>query len=110
MKKNKILTATLLIAATLIVATNLPLSKVHAATDLGGISVWNACVYQWGMPTETVIDPYNVMGWKCRYQPTNGSNVYRGVNLSKECVRTYGARAYADYTNFNDPFSWRCYR
>lgn len=81
----------------------------HAAKRLGGVSVWNACVYQHGTPSYLVLRGYNVHGWRCQYN--GGWNaVEYGVNLNKECARAYGKNAYANYTNYRDPYSWSCYR
>jgi hypothetical protein len=79
------------------------------AADLGGVSVWNACVHQNGTPSDVVLVANNVHGWRCFY---NGgwNGVYMSVNLSQECKRVHGSSAYANYTNYNNPYSWRCYR
>ena len=84
------------------------ISAPAQAATLGGVSVWNACVYQHGTPSYLVISPYNVYGWKCQYN--GGWNaVYYGVDLSQECRREYGSYASASYTNYNDPYSWYCH-
>jgi hypothetical protein len=106
MKRILMAVAALALTAGASVASVAP---AHAATTLGGVSVWNACVYQNGTPSSLTIQPYNVMGWKCVY---NGgwNSIQLGVDLNKECRREYGSAAYASYTNWNDPYSWRCYR
>ena len=108
-KKLKVLgTSFLLVIGSLIGATAFA-TPAHAATDLGGVSVYNACVYQNGTPSSVVNVTGDVMGWRCRY--FGGWNyVDLGVDLSKECRRVHGSTAYAGYTNFSNPNSWHCYR
>ncbi|MEV4640803.1 hypothetical protein AB0J80_26030 [Actinoplanes sp. NPDC049548] len=48
---------------------------------------------------------HNAFGWKC----TNSFD--RPVNMGWACRDQYKtASAYASYSNFNDPYSWSCYR
>ena len=97
-----------LVAGSLFGATALA-APAHAATNLGGVSVWNACVYQNGTPSYVVLVQNNVMGWRCQYH--GGWNaVYMGVNLTQECRRVHGSSAYAAYLDYNNPYSWRCWR
>lgn len=79
------------------------------AATLGGVSVWDACVYQHGTPSSLAISPYNVYGWECVYNGGWNAVTY-GVNMSQECAREYPNRgASAWYSNYNDPYSWYCY-
>lgn len=80
--------------------------SASAATRLGGVSIWSACVNQHGTPSGVVNVTRNVMGWRCAYRGVAGP----GVDLTRECRRTYGSSAYSGYTNWNDPYSWSCYR
>lgn len=40
-------------------------TPAQAATDLGGVSMWNACVDQWVAPTNVVLVGKDVMSWRC---------------------------------------------
>ena len=84
-------------------------TPAHAATDLGGVSVWNACVYQHGTPSYVVLVSSNVLGWRCQYHG-GAVSTYEGVNLTQECKRVHGGSAYAAYLDYNNPYSWRCWR
>jgi len=80
----------------------------HASTRLGGVSVAGACANQWQDSTVALI-ANNVFGWKCQYWSTLGP-VYEGINLTLQCSVQYGSGAYAAYSNYNNPYSWSCYR
>jgi len=90
-------------------ATFLFSPSAEAATRLGGISVWNACVYQSGTPNGVGLASYTAVGWRCLYYSL-GTTYQVGVDLNQECRRTFGSGAVAKYTNYNDPYSWGCYR
>jgi hypothetical protein len=79
-----------------------------ASTYLGGVSIWNACVYQHGTPSDVALVSNDVYGWRCHY---NGgwNGIYMGVSVGQECKRTHGSSAYAEYADFNNPYSWGCY-
>jgi len=108
MNKLKAMLAGFVLVAGSLVGVAVTASPAQAATYLGGVSVWNACVYQNGTPSDVVLVANNVHGWRCFY---NGgwNGIYMSVNLNQECARAYG-RAYASYTNYNNPYSWGCYR
>jgi hypothetical protein len=107
--KNKKLVAAVSAGVLALGLTLTAAAPAMASTYRGGVSVWNACVYQNGTPSWLQISPNNVTGWGCVY--SGGWNqIVLGVNLNKECAREYGSGTYAAYTNFNDPYSWGCYR
>lgn len=76
-------------------------------TRVSGVDISQACLEQNG-PGFSVVHGSDVMSWRCRY--SGGWNyVDLGVNLNTWCA-THKAGSHADYTNFNDPYSWGCYR
>ncbi|CDQ42260.1 hypothetical protein BN1047_00110 [Mycolicibacterium neoaurum] len=77
---------------------------------LGGINVNVACTYQYKVPGYGTIlrSQNNVYGWRCGSSVWSASDV-RGVDMARECRRVFG-NAYADFLNFKDPYSWRCFR
>jgi hypothetical protein len=81
----------------------------QAATNLGGVSVEAACDNQRGAATTARLMRHDVHGWFCALYIGGGVHYY-DVNLSQECRRVHGSSAYAAYLNYNDPYSWRCYR
>jgi hypothetical protein len=91
-------------------------SPAHAApTNLGGVSVVGACINQLNIApsaARAVLIANNISGWRCRYVGGVISVTYTwyNINLNSQCVVQYGNGAYASYSNFNDPYSWRCYR
>jgi hypothetical protein len=68
------------------------------ATDYG-VNMNAACQLQGQSSAYLAVN--NVNGWRC--SPSGG-----GVNVTNYCQYTYGSSATAIYTNFNDPYSWRC--
>jgi hypothetical protein len=82
--------------------------SAEAATLRGGVSVSQACYYTYGW--DNTIHGNNVHSWRCVAYGSNGMYVFGGVDLNRQCVRQYGSGAYASYTNYNDPYSWKCYR
>ena len=83
-----------------------------AATRLGGVDVQGGCDYQYGRGTIASVTSKTVMGWLC--ETVRKDHVIIGladVNLTAQCKRQYSNKnAYADYTNFYNPFSWGCYK
>lgn len=84
-------------------------SSASAATRLGGVSVQQACNAQYPGTTAVVV-ANNVYGWRCKTYWSGGPVYYTGIDLSRQCRAQYGSRAYANYTNYNNPYSWGCYR
>jgi hypothetical protein len=79
-----------------------------ASATTWGVSMYQACVEQHGQPSSVgVYAGWNVYGWRCRY---NGGWNYidQTINVSQYCSYHYGA--VARYSNYNDPYSWYCYR
>jgi hypothetical protein len=90
-------------------------APAHASSILGGVSVAGACSNQLFIApsaTRAVLIAYNTSGWRCRYVGAVISVTYTwyNINLNQECSVEYGAGAFARYLNFNDPYSWRCWR
>ena len=111
MRGRKIIAS--ILALTLIVGISaMTVAPASAATRLGGVSVYNACKYQykaaWSWEVFILPNTYNVMGWRCYL---NGNHYgYVELNLNTECRREYGSLAHAAYDDFNNPYSWYCYK
>ena len=111
MRGKRIVTGILVL--TLTAAMSIANAKPASAyTRLGGVSVYNACKYQYNAAYSWEVfvlsNSYNVMGWRCYL-----NNIHTGyveLNLNTECRRKYGSGAQAAYDDFNDPYSWYCYR
>jgi hypothetical protein len=85
-------------------------SEAHASTMLGGVSVANGCIYQL-IGNAAVVVANNVYGWRCAYHGAVINVTYSwGPSLNQECAREYGSGAFAGYLDYNNPYSWRCYR
>ena len=88
----------------------------QAATQLGGVSVVGACINQLFIAppsARAVLIANNVSGWRCQYVGAGippVTYIWYNIDLNRECVVEFGSGAYARYFNFNDPYSWRCYR
>jgi hypothetical protein len=70
--------------------------------------MWAACSDQWP-GTSLVLTANNVYGWKCRAY-TSAGWADLSIDVNRECRREYGSRAYAGYLDYNNPYSWRCFR
>lgn len=102
----RIFCATILVAAGIGTATA---PSGSAATALGGIDISGACADQWPGTVARLVSN-NVYGWRCRVYYSVGWRDF-GVDLNRACRTQYGrSNAYAKYGNYNDPYSWRCYR
>jgi hypothetical protein len=101
---------TLAAAALAFAAVSLSTAPAHASTMLGGVSVAAACTNQL-IGNAAVVVANNVYGWRCRYNGGVISVTYSwGPDLNRQCAVQYGSGAYSGYLNYNDPYSWRCYR
>lgn len=67
-----------------------------------------ACANQWPGYWKVALINNTVYGWKCQFNSSLGP-VYEGVNLNQQCNYQYGTST-AKYTNYNNPYSWGCYR
>lgn len=87
----------------------------HAATTLGGLNLDAYCrattpnfgSWVW------IQSPANVYQWRCSYRWYNAGNPWTytiGFDMNRACRWTYGGNAYAGFTNYSNPYSWRCYR
>lgn len=83
-----------------------------AASRKGGVSMWSACVNQYGKGWESYIRDNNAYGWRCGFRPY--PNVFqkadRKINVNKQCAVQYGPGAYGIPDNKKNPYSWVCYR
>jgi hypothetical protein len=90
----------------------------HASTYLGGVSVADACSNQLYIAPSAVrleIIKWNVTGWRCGEITGIGNTVFWwwwvNIHLNAQCATQYGdPSAYASYSNYNNPYSWGCYR
>jgi hypothetical protein len=97
-------------ALAMVFSLNTMQTKVFAAEGerLGGIDMNDACYGQYGWADSELLPPYNVMSWKCRFH--GGRNViYKSIDLNRYCARVYRG-SHADFVDFNDPYSWGCYK
>jgi hypothetical protein len=106
MKNVKILVASLIISFVPLMAFATP---AHAATRLGGVSMYSACVNQ--QPgSELALIANNAVSWKCRFWSSLGP-VYFGIDVNKQCKKEYNnTNAYGAYSDYNNPYSWSCYK
>lgn len=79
-----------------------------AATNLGGLSVQTAC-NGFKAGSTAVVASWNAGGWVCRKAGTSDLKVGQYM-MSWSCLQKYGGPVSANYTAWNDPYSWRCYR
>lgn len=108
--KKKLIGLSLVFSLAIAGATIPTQAPTYAETKLGGVSVYNACKYQYtaAYHWEVFLKENNVMGWRCHLNHIKSGSVE--INLNTECAREYGRGAKARYTNFNDPYSWYCAR
>lgn len=79
-----------------------------AGQNLGGLSVQTACnAYKPGSTARVAVN--NVTGWRCSKAWTADMQVGTYL-MSFACLQKYGGKVRADYENYNNPYSWRCYR
>lgn len=105
-KFRAVVMALCITAASLVLGVAAP---AHATTELGSVSVQQACNVQFPGTTAVVVEN-NVYGWRCRIYWSGGPVYYSGIDLSRQCRAQYGSSAYARYLDVNNPYSWRCYR
>lgn len=56
--------------------------------------------------SHSTLTQYNAYGWVC----VGYNGVYYGMDLNNACQTQYGSGWWAQYRNFNDPYSWECKR
>ncbi|NOK63952.1 MAG: hypothetical protein GFH27_549319n132 [Chloroflexi bacterium AL-W] len=91
----------------LIAIANIP--AAHAATDLGGLDLYTYCHvhHKWWAPQMAVlILPMDAASWRCR----DRTGHLNSINTNHVCAWQYGYGAWASTSNWDDPYSWRCYR
>lgn len=109
MRRIKLALATMAVVGLSVLGFQAP---AQAATNLGGVSMDAACDYQRGSTTYPVlmkITGNNVYDWRCRLN-LGGSSSYWKIDVTKECRRVHGNSAYSKYLDYNNPYSWRCFR
>ena len=85
-------------------------AQAAAKRVVGSVSVQQACRNQFTR-TDAVTVNNTVYGWRCRFYGTNGNPIYiSGIDLNKQCRVQYGSTATAGFLDYNNPYSWRCYR
>lgn len=86
-------------------------SAANAAVYEGGVSVLGACENQIYTNAVALINN-NVTGWRCKYKGAVISVIYYyyNIDLNAQCAYQFGSGSYAKYTNYNNPYSWGCYR
>ncbi len=53
--------------------------------------------------TSAVIVKWNVYGWRCK-----GGISYFNIDVNRACKAQYGSLSSAYYTDYGNPYSWRC--
>src|SRR6218665_321688 len=72
----------------------------QAAT--AGIAMYDVCPVE-GDPLAYPTHGTTAVSWRCVLGP-----IGYAMDLDLYCMYKYNVNAYASYTNFNDPYSWRC--
>lgn len=74
--------------------------------SLGGVNLSAYCK-SLGYTKATLVH-HNVYGWRCyKHQ---GQGLWAGLSVTQACKKKYGFDdAYAQYLDFNNPYSWVCY-
>ena len=96
MKRRQAMNMRILFAALVLFAAT---SGTYAQTRLGGLDLQSYCRENFGRNVH-LIGP-TVNDWRC------GRSSF---SVRNACRQTYGFGARAAYSNFNDPYSWYCYR
>lgn len=94
--------AALLCASLVVIAGGVVGTATSASAATAGINMVDVCHYEVSS-LATPIHGSTAPSWLCHVGATN-----YGINLDLWCQYKYNPNAYANYTNFNDPYSWRC--
>lgn len=106
--------------------------EASAATRLGGLDLEGYCKkkYSTSGPMFSAVGTaglkeHNAGGWRCFVMttslypkatwPPSCCDIVRktheySINTNDVCQRQYGGGAWAETHNWNDPYSWSCYR
>ncbi|NOK61744.1 MAG: hypothetical protein GFH27_549281n135 [Chloroflexi bacterium AL-W] len=106
MNKIRHILASLLLVGLMVISS---VSVTYAATDVGGMDLYTYCQvhHKWGAPqTAVLVAPFNAYAWRCR-DWTGGLN---SIHVNHVCAWQYGHGAWASTSNWEDPYSWRCYK
>ena len=81
---------------------------LHVPRTLGGVDLQAQCNRL--VPGSVAqVDRHNVKGWTC-YTPGQDTWVDVTSLVQHQCTTQYGPDAVAFYTNYTDPYSWKCKR
>ena len=75
-----------------------------SARDLGGVSMGNACLTQYGSGWHAEVRGSTVMSWAC----VTSNSVPYPIDVNRECRDEYGMAASATYYDYRNPYSWYC--
>jgi|GEM_PF-2350288 len=91
-----------------VVSTALP---AHAAALLGGVDLqtYYCDVYHPGTAAVILNTQHNAVGWRCAYD-AGGTTILYTISVNTACSNEYGSGAYGAYSDYNNPYSWKCYR
>ncbi len=84
-------------------------------STVGGLNLSGYCnaTYAFGpfLPSWAVLQQNNVYGWKCK-QETSVPFFYNyySIDTNAVCRWQYGGSISSAFTNYNNPYSWYCYR
>ena len=75
------------------------------ARDLGGVSMENACLTQYGSSYHAEVARDDAFGWACFNRPDNFAH---SIDVDRECRNEYGPAARSTYYDRWNPYSWYC--
>lgn len=92
------------LGAIALISTSVIGSAVPAQATDYGINMLEVCKYEVSSIASVIlVAPRNVMSWRCKVGGLSYS-----IDLELWCEYQNGLGAYPIYTNFNDPYSWKC--
>lgn len=101
MKKTRSILATILAVA---IITTGGSSVVNAASF--GVDINQTCLNQHGGQYRAYLQYNNVLGWRCK-NVIWGSDI-KTVNIQMYYCDIYHYGTTATWTNYNDPYNWKC--
>ncbi|SDG69770.1 hypothetical protein SAMN05216553_110297 [Lentzea fradiae] len=94
-----------LLSASPAVASTTPIPAPPAAAG-GGVDINGWCVAVYGDPWHAELRNFNAHGWVCQW--AHDTAAWTSVDMYAACRRTYGSASTAQYTDYNNPYSWYC--
>jgi hypothetical protein len=99
-----------------IIAASLSLEALPVnAGVLGGINMGKACQQQtlvYNVDAVLVGSNQNAYSWRCRVYALSFGKIWPwwdySVDTTAACRNQYGSRAFAETTDWRNPYSWRC--